>query len=247
MPRGDRCRARRWRGRCVRGPGSPRARAERASARASQTASKAGEWPPERTSTGKSAAASRSSGMSASQDGRSRLSSSTPVQQLLRQLVRASRTPEPAPPRKRRRKSSDGIDGAFGEEALPVGDHLVDRGRALGDPQAAGLRDGQGADRLRPLGRGEQRDHRPVGVTDQVRSLAEQLGEHRRLDLEVVALERVGCRRSPGGSGMISVQRSASSRCFRQVSDGPDDVAVDEEDRRPVPDPFNSRGIVRRS
>ena len=131
------------------------------SARASQTASKAGECPPESTSTGKAAPASRCSGISASHEGLSRLSSSTPRRSSSGSSSGVSNA-EPAPPRNSRRKSSDGIDEAWLEEALPVGDHLVDLRHALRDPQTAGLGDGKRADRLRPLRRGQQGDHRAV-------------------------------------------------------------------------------------
>lgn len=61
--------------------------AERAAESASHTASKAAEWPPETTSTGKPADASRSSGISASQDGRSSLQQLDAAHQLLRELA----------------------------------------------------------------------------------------------------------------------------------------------------------------
>ena len=100
-------------------PGITSRSLESASASASQTASKASEWPPETTSTGKPAEARVSRGISASHEGLSRLSSSTPC---MSSGGRSSGVPyaEPAPPRNSLRKSSDGISDACAKRRSPL-------------------------------------------------------------------------------------------------------------------------------
>ena len=230
-PRGARCTERRWTGRCARAPESPPARPTVPRARASQTASKAGECPPDSTSTGKPAAASRSSGISASHEGLSRLSSSTPC---MSSSGSCSGVPiggagaAAEQPQELLRRDRGGVL----EEALSVGDHLVDHRRSLCHPQAAGLRDGQRADRLGPLGGGEQCDHRAVGMPDQVGAVAEQLGEHRRLHLEVVSLQRRALTEA-GAAGNDQAPALGELTLLPPGEGRADDVAVDEEDRRP--------------
>lgn len=75
-------------------------------------------------------------------------------------------------------------------QKLARGDLRVDPRIARRHPQAARLRDGQRAHGVRSQRRRVQRDHRAVGVPDEMRAVAEQLGDHRRLGLEVAADKR---------------------------------------------------------
>ena len=74
----------------------------------------------------------------------------------------------------------------------------------------------EGAHRLGPLRGGEQRDHAAVGVPDEVRALAERLGDQRRVDVEVDPARRRRLAET-GPSTTRSVQRSARGSCSRQV------------------------------
>ena len=130
------------------------------------------------------------------------------------------------------------------EEALAVGDHLVDLRRALGHPEAAGLGDRQRADGLRPLRRGQQGDHRAVGVPDEMRPVAEQLREHRRLELEVVALERRALAEARA-AGNDQAPALGELALLPPGERRPDDVAMDEEDRRPPPIRSTSSSFAR--
>ena len=126
----------------------------------------------------------------------------------------------------------------MGEEPLPVGDHLVDLGDARRHPQAAGLGHRERANRIGPERRGQQGNHCPVGMADEVRSIAEQLGEHRRLDLEVVSLQWRGLAEPrPAGDGEAPALGQLALLPPGQLR--PDDVAVDEEDGRPLAQALN--------
>src|SRR5215204_4388770 len=77
-------------------------------------------------------------------------------------------------------------------------------------------------------------------MPDQVRAVAKQLGEHRRLHFEVVSLER----RALAEAGAAGNEQRPALGELALLSPGdrrPDDVAVDEDDRRPVPNPFHRK------
>ncbi len=105
-------------------------------------------------------------------------------------------------------------------------------------PEATRLGDRQGTHRLRALRGGEEGDHRPVGVPHQVGSLAQELGEHRRLDLEVVALQRRAVAEAgPAGDDQGPVVRQLALLSPGQLR--PDDVPVDEDDGRALAEPLS--------
>ena len=76
-----------------------------------------------------------------------------------------------------------------------------------------------------------QRDHGPVGVPDQVRAIAEQLGEQRRLGLEVPACEWcAGPEARPIGEQQGPARGQLELMAPGAI--GADDAAMDEQHRR---------------
>jgi hypothetical protein len=111
-----------------------------------------------------------------------------------------------------------------------VGDLRIDLRDPGGHAQAAGLRQRQRTHRMRAQGGGVEGDDRPVGMSDEVRPVPEQLGDQGRLGLEVAAWQgRALSKARAVRQDQLPVRRqgqlvSPSAPCA-------DDAAVDEHDR----------------
>jgi hypothetical protein len=217
-------------------PGITARSAPIASPSASQTASKAGEWLPEITSFAKDAFASASSGMALPRGTLAREQLDAP-RQWLRELVgRLAGRPGAGAEVSEEDLGRDPV--GIAEQQLAVSDHLVDDRDPRGQPERARLRDAKRSDSLGSQRGREQRDHASVGVPDEMCSAAEQLGEERCLHLEVATLER-------GAPGEPRPVRDDQPPAVGELElpapgqVGADHAAVDEEDRRSVPQAEN--------
>ena len=116
-------------------------------------------------------------------------------------------------------------------EQLARGDLRVDRRVAGRHAHAARLGDRQRAHRVRAQRRRIQRDDRAVGVPDEVRAVAQQLGDQRRLGLEVAARQRrAGGEARPVGQHQrpaVGQRQLMAPRALRA-----DDAAVHEHHAR---------------
>jgi len=143
--------------------------------------------------------------------------------ELRRGLVRGvdAGTEEPQEVQRRERVASAVQLVAVGDDGLNL--------RIVGhNSKRSGLGDRQGAHRMRPQRRRVQRDDGPVGMPDEVGAVAQELGDERRLGLEVAARQRWAVS-EPGPVGEAERPVVAERKLLAPRALGSDNAAVHEQ------------------